>query len=151
MAAAAICSAIMCALYTIWLCSRVLNSYGLKQRDGPLMLKVRLDTFRVLPRISRLVKKSHDTCSKPFMAWLRDACYIVVPEDTKEASEFVVTCAGVRIESVIRRDFFSCRRKQCLYWLMYRDQYAHVDLASNCRYKVLFKSKQWHRNTWQSK
>ena len=65
----------------------------LYQGGGLRMLKVRLDTFRALLRISRLAKKSHGAF-KPFMAWLRDACYIVNLEDIKEASDFDVTCVG---------------------------------------------------------
>ena len=65
------------------------------------MLKVRLGTFHALPRISRLVKKSHGAF-KPSMAWLRDACYIVKLEDNKEASGFDVTCVVVRISDMER-------------------------------------------------
>ena len=65
------------------------------------MLKVRLDTFHALPRISRLVKKSHGAF-KPSMAWLRDAYYIVNPEDNKEARGFDVVCVVVRISDMER-------------------------------------------------
>ena len=68
---------------------------------GPHMLKVRLDTFHALPRISCLVKKSHRSF-KPSMTWLRDACYIVNLEDIEEASGFNVTCVGVWISDMER-------------------------------------------------
>ncbi|CAN0585127.1 unnamed protein product, partial [Laminaria digitata] len=45
---------------------------------------VRLDLFHGLQRISRLVKKSHGAF-KPFMARLRDACFIVNRDDIAEA------------------------------------------------------------------
>ena len=63
------------------------------------MLKVRLDIFHALQRISRLVKKSHGAF-KPFMARLRDACFIVNLEDIEEASAFDVTCVVVRISNM---------------------------------------------------
>ena len=59
---------------------------------GAHMLKVRLDTFHALPRISRLVKKSH-RAFKTSMARLRGACYIVNLEAIQEASGFDVTCS----------------------------------------------------------
>ena len=65
------------------------------------MLKGRPLTFYALPRISRLVKKSHGAF-KPSMAWLRDACSIVNLEDTMEASGFDVTCVVVRISDTER-------------------------------------------------
>ena len=65
------------------------------------MLKGRLDALHALPRISRLVKKSHGA-SKPSMAWLRDACYIVNLEDIKEASGFDVNGVVVRISDMVR-------------------------------------------------
>ena len=73
----------------------------LHQGGGPNMLKGRLDTFHALPRISRLVKKSHGAF-KPSMAWLRDSCYIVNLEDIKEAIGFDVTCVVVRISDMGR-------------------------------------------------
>ena len=99
-----ICSASMCALYTIFFCSdcsEFMIVTQLYQRGGPHMLKVRLDTFHALPRISRLVKKSHGAF-KPSMAWLRNACYIVYLEAIKEASGFDVTCIVVRISDMER-------------------------------------------------
>ena len=73
----------------------------LYRRGGPHMLKVRLDTFHALSRISCLVKKSHGAF-KPFMAWLRNACYIVNLEDIKDASGFHVTCVVVRSSDMER-------------------------------------------------
>lgn len=46
-------------------------------------LKVCLDIFHALQRISKLLKKSHGAF-KPFMARLRDACFIVNLDDIKE-------------------------------------------------------------------
>ena len=71
------------------------------QRGGPHMLKVRLDTFHALPRLSRLMKKSHGVF-KTSMAWLRDACYFVNLEAIQEASGFEVTCIVVRISDTER-------------------------------------------------
>ena len=65
------------------------------------MLKVRLDTFHALRRISRRVKKSHGTF-KPSMAWLRYACYIVNLEDINEAIGFDVNFVVVRISDMER-------------------------------------------------
>lgn len=60
------------------------------------MLKVRLDIFHALQRISRLLKKSHGAF-RPFMARLRDACFIVNLADVKEASVVVVTSTVGRV------------------------------------------------------
>ena len=48
-------------------------------------LNVRLDIFHALQRISKLCKSKHGAF-KPFMARLRDACFIVNLDDIKEAS-----------------------------------------------------------------
>ncbi|CAB1117108.1 unnamed protein product [Ectocarpus sp. CCAP 1310/34] len=53
--------------------------------NGESALKVRLDIFHALQRVSKLCKKSHGAF-KPFMARLRDACFIVNLDDIKEAS-----------------------------------------------------------------
>ena len=74
----------------------------LYQGDGPHMLKVRLDTFHALPRMSCLVKKSQGAF-KPSIAWLSDACYIVNLKYIKEASNFDVTRVVVRISDMERR------------------------------------------------
>ena len=63
------------------------------------MLKIRLDIFHALPRISRPVKNSRGAF-KPFMARLRDACFIVNLEDIKEASDFDATCVVARIRNM---------------------------------------------------
>lgn len=60
------------------------------------MLKVRLDIFHALQRLSRLLKKSHGAF-RPFMARLRDACFIVNLADIEEASVPDVTSAFARI------------------------------------------------------
>ena len=65
------------------------------------MLKVCLDTFHALPRISFLVKKIHGAF-KPSNAWLRDASYIVNLQDIQEASGLDVTCVVVRISDMER-------------------------------------------------
>lgn len=61
--------------------------------NGQSALKVRLDIFHALQRISRLCKKSHGAF-KPFMARLRDACFIVNLDDIKEASAVGVVVVG---------------------------------------------------------
>ena len=74
----------------------------LHQGGGPNMLKGHLDTFHAFPSISHLVTKIHGAF-KPSMAWLRDACYIVIlGEDMKEASGFGVTWVVVRISDMER-------------------------------------------------
>ena len=94
-----------CALYlrfVLFECSEfMLIVAQLHQGGGPNMLNGRPDTFHALPRISRLVKRSHGAF-KPSMAWLRNACYIVNLEDIKEASGFDVTCVVVRISDMER-------------------------------------------------
>eukprot|EP00904_Undaria_pinnatifida_P013878 jgi/Undpi1/9620/HiC_scaffold_27.g12076.m1 len=70
---------------------------------GPNMLKGRLDTFHALPRISRLVKKSHGAF-KPSMAWLRDSCYIVNLEDIKEVEVLFKRKNAVGIGGRVDRD-----------------------------------------------
>lgn len=67
------------------------------------MLKVRLDIFHALQRISRLVKKSHGA-HRTFMSRLRDACFIVNKDDIREVSVVGVICVirrGRNIEAVI--------------------------------------------------
>ncbi|CBJ28935.1 similar to Werner syndrome protein [Ectocarpus siliculosus] len=54
--------------------------------DEQCALQVRLDIFHALQRISRLCKKSHGAF-KPFMARLRDACFIVNQDDIKEVEQ----------------------------------------------------------------
>ena len=102
----------------------------LHQGGDPHMLKVRLDTFHALPRISRLVKKSHGAF-KPSMAWLRDACYIVNLEAIQEASGFDVTCVVVRISD--NGETLAVVENNACAGVMCRDHYAPADLASNCR------------------
>lgn len=72
------------------------------------MLKVRLDIFHALQRISRLVKKSHGAF-RPFMARLRDACFVVNRDDILEASVVGVVCS---VSQGLRIDKFSiwCRK-----------------------------------------
>lgn len=60
------------------------------------VLKVRLDIFHALQRISRLVKKSHGA-HRTFMSRLRDACFVVNKDDIRE-----VRVVGVL--DVVRRD-----------------------------------------------
>lgn len=61
--------------------------------NGESALKVRLDVFHALQRVSKLCKKSHGAF-KPFMARLRDACFIVNLDDIKEASVVDVVVVG---------------------------------------------------------
>ncbi|CAB1102728.1 unnamed protein product [Ectocarpus sp. CCAP 1310/34] len=61
--------------------------------NGESALKVRLDIFHALQRVSKLCKKSHGAF-KPFMARLRDACFIVNLDDIKEASAVEQALAG---------------------------------------------------------
>ncbi|CAB1103500.1 unnamed protein product [Ectocarpus sp. CCAP 1310/34] len=49
------------------------------------VFSVRLDPFHTLNRISRMTKKSHGAF-KPFMARLRDACFLVNRDDVYQAS-----------------------------------------------------------------
>ena len=65
------------------------------------MLKVRLDMFHALQRISRLGKKGHGAF-RAFMARLRDACFIVNQDDVAEASNNDLSAAA---RYVTRRDF----------------------------------------------
>ncbi|CAM9376638.1 unnamed protein product [Sphacelaria rigidula] len=62
------------------------------------MLKVRLDIFHALQRLSRLLKKSHGAF-RPFMARLRDACFIVNLADNKEA-RLALKAQGMKPEEV---------------------------------------------------
>lgn len=61
---------------------------------GEPALNVRLDIFHALQRISKLCKTKHGAF-KPFMARLRDACFIVNLDDIKEASAVDVVVVGV--------------------------------------------------------
>lgn len=51
------------------------------------MFSIRLDVFHALNRISRVVKKGHGAF-KPFMARLRDACFLVNRDDVSQASYY---------------------------------------------------------------
>ncbi|CAM9149525.1 unnamed protein product [Sphacelaria rigidula] len=62
------------------------------------MLRVRLGIFHALQRLSRLLKKSHGAF-RPFMARLRDACFIVNLADIKEAS-LALKAQGMKPEEV---------------------------------------------------
>ena len=73
----------------------------LYQSIGPHILKVRLDTFHALPRMSRLANRSHGAF-KPSMDWLRAACYIVNLEAIRDATGFDVTCVVVRTSDMER-------------------------------------------------
>lgn len=57
-------------------------------------LKVRLDIFHALQRISKLCINKHGAF-KPFMARLRDACFIVNLDDIKEASALLMSSSSV--------------------------------------------------------
>lgn len=57
----------------------------LKQEESPNMFGVRLDLFNALNRISRKIRKKHGAF-KPFMARLRDACFLINRNDIREAS-----------------------------------------------------------------
>ena len=98
------------------------------QRDGMRMPKVRLDIFHALQRISRLVKKNHGAF-KPFMARLRDACFIVNSEDIKEASFVDITRDVDQINDMKRLDM--SRDGSDL--VMDRLQHAHFNFAFKCR------------------
>lgn len=70
----------LCHCCALHLCSSYLG-----QEPSRSVIAVRLDLFHGLQRISRLVKKTHGAF-RPFMARLRDACFIVNQEDIAEAS-----------------------------------------------------------------
>ena len=100
----------------------------MSQRDGMRMPKVRLDIFHALQPLSRLVKKNHGAF-KPFMARLRDVCFIVNSEDIREASFVDVACDVDQINDVKRLDM----SRDVSDLEMDRLQHAHFNFASTCR------------------
>ncbi|CAM9724078.1 unnamed protein product [Pylaiella littoralis] len=79
------------------------------------MFSVRLDLFHALNRISRTVKKGHGAF-KPFMARLRDACFLVNRDDIQQV-EMVLEARGMtpeHVQQVKERNWAlflrSCRR-----------------------------------------
>lgn len=69
------------------------------------MFPVRLDLFHALNRISRVVKKSHGAF-KPFMARLRDACFLVNRDDVQQARCYPWDRYGQFLTSHIPSIFF---------------------------------------------
>ena len=100
----------------------------MSQRDGMRMPKVRLDIFHALQPLSRLVKKNHGAF-KPFMARLRDVCFIVNSEDIREASFVDVACDVDQINDVKRLDM----SRDVSDLEMDRLQHAHFNFAFKCR------------------
>ena len=73
--------------------------------------------------------KKNQGAFKPFMARLRDACFIVNLDDVKEASFVDVTCNVNQINDMKRLDMSrdgSDLVMDCL-------QHAHFNFASKCR------------------
>ncbi|CAM9179584.1 unnamed protein product [Ectocarpus sp. 8 AP-2014] len=77
--------------------SQVISSGSPCQEEPPDMFGVRLDLFHALNRISRKIRKKHGAF-KPFMARLRDACFLVNRDDIREAMEKVLEARGMTPE-----------------------------------------------------
>ena len=65
-----------------------------EQACGGKVFAVRLDLFHALKRISRVIKKKHGAF-RPFMARLRDACFLINKDDIEQLSTTGAICAAL--------------------------------------------------------